>query len=124
MARRASTRAEYERIWTAANDYIKANSTKQIIIDDFCKAAHVSRRSAQRVFAVYGTGWRSMLRRTRLNSASHLLLHSDAAVKDIARKVGYRQQAQFARAFQRQFGLTPSRYREAFSLKARTGATS
>jgi AraC-like DNA-binding protein len=35
----------------------------------------------------------------------------DLTVRDVARRVGYRQPAQFAKAFRRHHGTTPSRYR-------------
>lgn len=122
MAHRARTRTEQERIWRSALNFIVANYERHIKIDDFCKEANISRRSAQRAFAAHNTYWREMVRRCRLQAARELVVSSNRTVKDIAIAVGYRQQAQFANAFRDQFGLTPSRYRNLY--KQPVGASS
>lgn len=83
-------------------------------LNDLCREAGWSRRQVQRVFAANGTSFRSWLTRYRMNRASRLLL-ATRTVRDVASDVGYKQPAQFARAFARQFGLTPSEYRTANS---------
>ena len=49
----------------------------------------------------------------RLKRACELLETTDAAVKDIAREVGYQDPCYFGRAFRCQHGASPGEYREA-----------
>jgi AraC-like DNA-binding protein len=46
-----------------------------------------------------------------MRRAAELLAAGGATVRDIARGVGYRQPAQFAKAFRRAFETSPSEYR-------------
>ena len=58
-----------------------------------------------------GTSFRDHLTRVRMQRAAELLRHGSAPVRDVARHVGYRQPAQFAKAFRRRHGVSPSRFR-------------
>jgi Helix-turn-helix domain/AraC-like ligand binding domain len=49
--------------------------------------------------------------RLRLHQAKNLLLESSMSVKEIAAKTGFSRQHEFARAFRRQFGCSPSGWR-------------
>jgi AraC-like DNA-binding protein len=53
------------------------------------------------------------LARWRLQLAARALETSDKTVLEIAMEVGYRSEPAFTRAFKRQFGLPPARYRKA-----------
>ena len=54
----------------------------------------------------YLTGW-------RLQLAARLLRTGSSSVGEVAVKVGYDSQAVFNRAFKRQFGVPPARFRKA-----------
>jgi AraC-like DNA-binding protein len=71
-----------------------------------------SRRQLQRSFAEAGTSVRETLHAIRMERAAEMLAHSDLPVADIGRRVGYRQPAQFAKAFRRYYGMPPSGWRE------------
>ena len=49
---------------------------------------------------------------------------ADLTVREVAQRVGYRQPAQFAKAFRRRHGTTPSRYRSARPASQRPDARS
>ena len=67
-----------------------------------------SRRQLQRAFAEAGeTSFRTYLQRVRMDRAAELLRGSDAPVNEVASAVGYRQPAQFAKAFRRHHGGPP-----------------
>ena len=53
-----------------------------------------------------------MLTKQRLGRAACLLAQSNMRIKEIAYQAGYEHTSSFARAFQRQFRMTPQRYRE------------
>lgn len=71
-----------------------------------------SRRQVQRSFAEAGTSVRETLHAIRMERAAELLRGSLLPVADIAGRVGYRQPAQFAKAFRRYHGVSPSAWRE------------
>ena len=67
-----------------------------------------SRRQLQRVFAEQGTSFRKELQRARMAHAALLLRQERLPVAAVARAVGYRQAAQFSKAFRRHHGHPPS----------------
>ena len=71
-----------------------------------------SRRQLQRAFAeVGGTSFRRELRRVRMSHAASLLRAGGQSVQSVAGAVGYRQPAQFSKAFRRHHGASPSAFR-------------
>jgi AraC family transcriptional regulator of adaptative response / methylphosphotriester-DNA alkyltransferase methyltransferase len=72
-----------------------------------------SRRQLQRVFGERQTSFRSELQRVRMTRAAELLSEDDLPVAAVARAVGYRQPAQFSKAFRRHHGRPPSELRGA-----------
>ncbi len=78
-----------------------------------------SRRQLQRSFAEAGrTSFRRELQRIRMERAADLLRESSLSVQEVAASVGYRQAAQFAKAFRRTHGAPPSAFRGAAQLAA------
>ncbi|MCP2342740.1 AraC family transcriptional regulator [Actinomadura rupiterrae] len=49
----------------------------------------------------------------RMTTAARLLLESDAPLSAVAAQVGYQSEFAFAKAFKREYGLAPGRYRRA-----------
>ncbi len=83
----------------------------EIQLDDVAREIATSRRQLQRVFEeVGGTTFRGCLTRIRMVRAAELL-SSPLPIREVAHRVGYRQPAQFAKAFRRIHGVTPSAYR-------------
>jgi AraC family transcriptional regulator, regulatory protein of adaptative response / methylphosphotriester-DNA alkyltransferase methyltransferase len=71
-----------------------------------------SRRQLQRALAeVGGTSFSRELQRVRMERAAELLLAGSLPVQVVARAVGYRQAAQFAKVFRRHHGFSPSTFR-------------
>ena len=71
-----------------------------------------SRRQLQRSFAEAGnTSFRRELQRIRMERAALLLRTGSMPVARVACAVGYRQPAQFAKAFRRHHGRPPSAFR-------------
>ena len=71
-----------------------------------------SRRQLQRALAeVGGTSFSRELQRARMERAAQLLLAGSLPVQVVAGAVGYRQAAQFAKAFRRHHGVPPSTFR-------------
>ena len=78
-----------------------------------------SRRQLQRVFAEQGTSFRKELQRARMAHAAKLLSQERLPVATVARLVGYRQAAQFSKAFRRHHGHPPSAARPAAPAQRR-----
>ena len=81
-------------------------------LDDVARRIATSRRQLQRCFDEHGDGsFRECLTRIRMQRAAELLAETSLPVREIAARVGYRQPAQFAKAFGRMHGAPPSRFR-------------
>ena len=97
-------------------------------LDDIARRIASSRRQLQRAFAeVGGTTFRDHLTAVRMRRAAELLASRPLTVREVAHRVGYRQPAQFAKAFRRHHGVSPSAFRGAArpphgGLSARTFA--
>jgi AraC family transcriptional regulator of adaptative response / methylphosphotriester-DNA alkyltransferase methyltransferase len=86
---------------------------ESLALSAVARSIATSRRQLQRVFAEQGTSFRAELLRVRMARAAELLGSGAAPVATVARAVGYRQPAQFSKAFRRHHGRPPSRMRPA-----------
>jgi AraC family transcriptional regulator, regulatory protein of adaptative response / methylphosphotriester-DNA alkyltransferase methyltransferase len=85
-----------------------------LALGDVARQIATSERQLQRVFAeLAGSAFRDEVAAVRMQHAASLLQDTDLPVAEIARRVGYRQAAQFAKAFRRHHGVAPSRFRRA-----------
>jgi AraC-like DNA-binding protein len=83
-----------------------------LALDDIARRVASSRRQLQRAYKEIGdTTFREHLTAVRMERAAELLSSRSLTVRDVARRVGYRQPAQFAKAFRRHHGMSPSAYR-------------
>jgi len=82
-------------------------------LDEIARRVASSRRQLQRAYSEIGdTTFREHLTAVRMERAAEMLATSRSlTVRDVARRVGYRQPAQFAKAFRRHHGVSPSEYR-------------
>ena len=84
----------------------------ELSLDQLAHRVSSSRRQLQRAFAEVGnTTFRQYLTGVRMDRAAEMLRSTDLTVREVAHTVGYRQPAQFAKAFRRRHGLAPSDYR-------------
>jgi AraC family transcriptional regulator of adaptative response / methylphosphotriester-DNA alkyltransferase methyltransferase len=84
-----------------------------LTLDDVARAVASSRRQVQRLFEESQDTFRAHLTRVRMDQAAELLAGTTSPVREIARQVGYRQSAQFAKAFRRHTGKSPLEWRAA-----------
>src|ERR671928_1216198 len=93
---------------------IEAEYARDLELDDVARRIATSRRQLQRCFDELGdASFRECLTRERMDRAADLLAGTGLTVKEVAHRVGYRQPAQFAKAFRRRHGVSPSEYRAA-----------
>jgi AraC family transcriptional regulator of adaptative response / methylphosphotriester-DNA alkyltransferase methyltransferase len=91
---------------------VETEYADDLSLDDIARRVASSRRQLQRAYAEIGnTTFREHLTRVRMDRAAILLADRGLTVREVARRVGYRQPAQFAKAFRRYRGVAPSDYR-------------
>ena len=84
----------------------------ELQLNDVARRIATSRRQLQRCFDEHGeASFRACLTSIRMQRAAELLTETSLAVREVAHHVGYRQPAQFAKAFTRVHGAPPSRFR-------------
>jgi AraC-like DNA-binding protein len=91
---------------------VDTDYASELSLDDIARRVASSRRQLQRAFAEVGrTTYRDHLTRVRMQRAAELLAARAFTVREVAYRVGYRQPAQFAKAFRRHHGMSPSDFR-------------
>lgn len=102
-----------------ASAIVHAEYGDDLALDDIARRVASSRRQLQRAFAEIGrTTFREYLTAVRMDRAADLLAERDLTVREVAHRVGYRQPAQFAKAFRRHHGTAPSAYRSEARIAA------
>lgn len=85
---------------------------QDLALDDVARRVATSRRQLQRAYAeAGGTTFREHLTSVRMQRAGEMLRHANLTIREVAHRVGYRQPAQFAKAFRRHHGVAPSSFR-------------
>ena len=111
---RPSTTQARTLLYLQAVRIIEREFGDQLELDALALRVSGSRRQLQRAFAeAGGTTFRDHLTGVRIDRAADLLRTTELPVREIANRVGYRQHAQFAKAFRRLRGRVPSAYRAA-----------
>ena len=91
---------------------VEQEYASELSLDDIARRVASSRRQLQRAYAEIGnTTFRDHLTRTRMRRAAEMLGTRELTVREVAHRVGYRQPAQFAKAFRRYQGVAPSAWR-------------
>ncbi len=92
--------------------YVHDNLYRPLSVSEVAAHCHVSPRHLGRLFAQFaGTSPADYIARARLDRACGLLLHSETAIKEIARLVGFGDVHYFTRQFTRYTGSPPGLYR-------------
>ena len=91
---------------------VEREYASELSLDDIARRVASSRRQLQRAYSEIGsTTFRDHLTEVRMERAAEMLATRGLTVREVAHRVGYRQPAQFAKAFRRHQGLAPSDYR-------------
>ena len=99
-------------LYEDATAIVEREFGSELSLDDIARRIASSRRQLQRAYAEIGhTTFREHLTRVRMQRAAQLLVHRGLTVREVAHRVGYRQPAQFAKAFRRHIGVAPSDFR-------------
>jgi AraC family transcriptional regulator, regulatory protein of adaptative response / methylphosphotriester-DNA alkyltransferase methyltransferase len=92
-------------------------SDESLSLADVAHTIATSRRQLQRVLSEHDTSFRAELQRVRMSRAAVLLRDPALPVAAVARAVGYRQAAQFSKAFRRHYGRPPSALRRSAPIQ-------
>jgi AraC-like DNA-binding protein len=108
------TLAERRRLYLHARWLVARHYRRELTLAAVARNLACSPRQLQRAYAHFGElSFSEDLRARRLAAAAELLARQRSIpVRDVARLVGYRQGAHFARAFRRAYGVPPARFRE------------
>ncbi len=99
-------------LFQEATEIVDQEYGSDLSLDEIARRVASSRRQLQRAYAEIGrTTFRDHLTGVRMEKAADLLAARGMTVREVAHRVGYRQPAQFAKAFRRHFGVAPSDYR-------------
>jgi AraC-like DNA-binding protein len=99
-------------LYEDATAIVEAEFGSDLSLDDIARRVASSRRQLQRAYAEIGTTtFREHLTAVRMERAADLLAGRGLTVREVAHRVGYRQPAQFAKAFRRHHGDAPSAFR-------------
>ena len=111
-AKRPATVQRRRELFLEAISIVDVEYCEKVSLDEIARRVATSRRQLQRSFAEAGeTSFRSYLQKVRMERAAELLREGNSPVNRVATAVGYRQPAQFAKAFRRHHGAPPSAFR-------------
>jgi AraC family transcriptional regulator of adaptative response / methylphosphotriester-DNA alkyltransferase methyltransferase len=108
---RAGTAGDRRGIYHDAAAIVEAEYAGDLQLPEIAHRVAASRRQLQRAYAeAGGTTFSEHLTAIRMERAAELL-RGRVFVRDVARRVGYRQPAYFAKVFRSHHGVTPSAFR-------------
>ncbi|NVM23532.1 MAG: AraC family transcriptional regulator [Desulfobacterales bacterium] len=110
------TMRDYQRRICQATDYIRQHLRENPSLDDIAHAASFSKFHFHRVFhALVGETVGQFTRRLRLEKAANwLIFNKHYDITSIAMELGFSSSQNFARAFQKHFGQSPSKFRQLY----------
>ncbi len=110
--RRPGTIRQRTTLFEEATRVVESAYAEDLNLNDVARRIATSRRQLQRIYQEIGrTTFRDQLTQVRMDRAAELLSQNGYTVREVASRVGYRQPAQFAKAFRGRHGLSPSEYR-------------
>jgi len=96
-----------------ALEYIYANSSGEIVLDDVAEKLHISSRQLQRIFKEQSDGhsFSEILEHVRLEAVCRKLLETTWPIDKIATHEGFSSGSYLHTVFRKRYGYTPSTYR-------------
>ncbi len=105
--------SESVRLVRAEAGFISKNRTEDIDFDKCAARCNLSRSRFTHVFTeIYGLSPYRYMLSLRLEQATDLLLYSTLSIGEIATQCGFNDSLYFSRLFSKNFGISPSRYRD------------
>ncbi len=107
-----STREEYKKRLIRLHLYIERRLDEPLTLEELAEVACFSEFHCHRIFTAFtGESLHSHIRRLRLERAANRLRDPKNEITDLALQAGYQTPASFTRAFKKEFGKTPTEFR-------------
>jgi two-component system response regulator YesN len=98
-----------------AKEYIKANYSKAITLEDVAREINVSPQYLSKLFKEEtGENFIDYLTGIRIRIAKSLLEGDDVSIREICYSIGYSDPNYFSRIFKKIVGSTPTEYKDEF----------
>ena len=115
LLKQQSEDCEYQKALTSverALGYVAEHYGEKVTLDDLAGSAFLSKYHFLRLFSrITGMTPMEYLQSYRIGRAKIFLKTSDLSIEEIASKIGYENAAAFIRAFKKQTGTTPGKYK-------------
>ncbi len=99
-------------------EYIHANYTQAITLDDLARHIDRSRTYTSSLFSqTYGTTFIEYLNMVRIRHACHLIAYTDIPIETIYAQCGFTSARNFYRVFMQNVGISPNKYRTSHRQK-------
>ncbi|NLJ71518.1 MAG: helix-turn-helix domain-containing protein, partial [Syntrophomonadaceae bacterium] len=96
-------------------NYIDSHINRAVTLKEIADNEHLSYYYASHfIKEKLGMTFQEYLNQTRLDKALYLLMYSEKTSQEISKELGFRNLAAFNKLFKEEYGLTPSKYLEAF----------
>lgn len=96
----------------AARNLIAERFSENLTLEEIARACGINRSKLTRAFrAMFNCSISEAILGHKLSHASELITISERSISSVGYAVGYANNASFARAFHRHFGVTPSEFR-------------
>ena len=97
--------------------HLNENFHRRLSCNEIARLVNISPSRLRHLFkAETGTSVARHLKSLRMQKARELLETTFLSVKEVMSRVGMSDESHFVRDFKKEFGLTPSQYRAAYSL--------
>ncbi|MGW8821024.1 AraC family transcriptional regulator [Paenibacillus lautus] len=96
-----------------ALEYIHANSSGEVVLDDVAEKLHISSRQLQRIFKeqAEGQSFSEILEHVRLEAVCRKLIDTNWSIDKIAIHEGFSSGSYLHTVFRKRYGYTPTTYR-------------
>lgn len=96
-----------------ALEYIHANSSGEVVLDDVAEKLHISSRQLQRIFKEQAAGqsFSEILEHVRLEAVCRKLIDTNWSIDKIAIHEGFSSGSYLHTVFRKRYGYTPTTYR-------------
>ena len=106
---------------SALENLVASKFMTDITSSEAAAMMHLSVRQFDRIMKKhYGQSFRQTVTLRRLMVAVELFKTTDLSIEDISNEVGFSSRAGFSKAFELQYGMTPSKYRRIYCGKKRS----
>ncbi len=107
-----STREEYKKKLVRLHLFIERNLDEHLTLKELAEVACFSEFHFHRIFTAFtGESLHSHIRRLKLERAANSLYNPGNEITDLAFQAGYQTPASFTKAFKKEFGKTPTAFR-------------